>query len=63
MHIHVIQSNDTLWALANRIYSVTIQQTAAASGLSVANTLVIAQTPQNKYVYPLEGFEFFEHPG
>lgn len=42
MHIHVIQSGDTLWALANH-YSVTIQKIATANGLSVSDILVIGQ--------------------
>lgn len=42
MHIHVVQSGDTLWALANR-YSVSIQQIVAANGLSDPDTLVIGQ--------------------
>lgn len=42
MLIHVVQSGDTLWALANR-YSVTVQQIVAANGLSVDDILVIGQ--------------------
>jgi len=42
MHIHVVQSGDALWILANR-YSVTIQQIVAANGLSVSDTLVLGQ--------------------
>ena len=42
MHIHVVQSGDTLWKLANR-YSVSIQQIVTANGLSVTDTLVIGQ--------------------
>ncbi|SPF34636.1 Spore germination protein YaaH [Candidatus Desulfosporosinus infrequens] len=42
MYIHVVQSGETLWALANR-YGVTIQQIVAANGLSVPETLVIGQ--------------------
>ncbi|MDR3601120.1 MAG: LysM peptidoglycan-binding domain-containing protein [Desulfosporosinus sp.] len=42
MLIHVVQSGDTLWALADH-YSVTIQQIVAANGLSVLDTLVIGQ--------------------
>jgi|SRR5680860_19306 len=42
MHIHVVQSGDTLWALANR-YSVTIQQIVTVNGLSVSDILVVGQ--------------------
>ncbi|MDP4159834.1 MAG: LysM peptidoglycan-binding domain-containing protein [Bacillota bacterium] len=42
MVIHVVESGDTLWALANR-FGVTVQQIVAANGLSDANTLVIGQ--------------------
>jgi len=53
MHIHVVQSGDTLWALANR-YSLTIQQIVTANGLSVTDILVIGQAlviPTSDYVH------------